>query len=343
MTLKNERNKSLRVEKSSRGTRLRSAAVSSVITLALAVSALPVLNYENNGDSTVHTDSVNYGLQENARSVENYGVSYHSGKIHYNLPGIPSLKLSSHKSLAVKLSGKTAPFSAYRINGIVYLSIKDALGSVNPSAKLSHNASTKTTSVSAAGLVISVTHGGYVMYANDRPLFSFSPALLMNDGNMYVPASALLKALGLSSSASETGLSISGSFKPLAHASKFYREDEVYWLSKIISAESAGESLLGQIAVGDVIMNRVKSSLFPNTIYSVIFDRKYGVQFSPTLDGRIYFDPTYTATLAAKICLEGVSLSDDAMYFLNPKAAQSNWIVKNREYAYTIGNHDFYE
>ena len=225
----------------------------------------------------------------------------------------------------------------------MYLSIKDTLAAVNPQARVSHNTSTKTTSVSANGLVVSVTHGGYVMYANDRPLFSFSPALVMNDGNMYVPASALLKALGLSSTVSESVISISGAYKPLTHASKFYREDEVYWLSKIISAESAGESLLGQIAVGDVILNRVKSNLFPNTIYSVIFDRKYGVQFSPTLDGRIYQNATYTATLAAKICLEGVSLSDDAMYFLNPRVAQSNWIVKNREYAYTIGNHDFYE
>ena len=137
-------------------------------------------------------------------------------------------------------------------------------------------------------------------------------------------------------------MSISGIFKPLTPASGFYREDEVYWLSKIISAESAGETLLGQIAVGDVILNRVKSPLFPATIYGVIFDRKYGVQFSPTLDGRIYLDPTYTATLAAKICLEGVSLSDDAIYFLNPRAAQSSWIVNNRPYAYTIGNHDFY-
>ena len=102
------------------------------------------------------------------------------------------------------------------------------------------------------------------------------------------------------------------------------------------------EALLGQIAVGDVILNRVKSPLFPGTIYSVIFDKKYGVQFSPTQDGRIYSTPTYTATLAAKICLEGISLSDDAMYFLNPRTAQSNWIVKNKRYVYTIGNHDFY-
>jgi N-acetylmuramoyl-L-alanine amidase len=66
------------------------------------------------------------------------------------------------------------------------------------------------------------------------------------------------------------------------------------------------------------------------------------VQFSPVADGTIYNTPTYTATLAAKICLEGTSLSDNAMYFLNPKTAQSSWIVQNRKYAYTIGNHYFF-
>ena len=78
-------------------------------------------------------------------------------------------------------------------------------------------------------------------------------------------------------------------------------------------------------------------------IKEVVFDRKYGVQFSPVLDGRIYNTPTYNATLAAKICLEGVRLSEDAMFFLNPRTAESSWIVNSREYAYTIGGHDFYK
>jgi N-acetylmuramoyl-L-alanine amidase len=159
---------------------------------------------------------------------------------------------------------------------------------------------------------------------------------------MYVSGEALCRALGLKISDNSGKINISGKYAPLKSASSYYREDEVYWLSKIINAEAKGESLLGQIAVGDVIMNRVKSPLYPNTIYGVIFDRKYGVQFSPTLDGSIYATPSFTATLAAKICLEGTSLSDNALFFLNPKTAESNWIIRSREYAYSIGGHDFY-
>ena len=101
--------------------------------------------------------------------------------------------------------------------------------------------------------------------------------------------------------------------------------------------------MLGQIAVGNVVMNRVRHRDYPHTIYGVIFDRKYGVQFSPVLDGSIYQTPTYSSTLSAKIVLEGFSLSEDALFFLAPKIAQSDWIVNHRTYLFTVGNHDFYK
>lgn len=342
MTQKKRKNENAKDLKKGTQVCLRSALVGGAITLALTLNTLPVLNLTKNEGKELHNENVNYSMQAERVAEQTSRESSRAGKINYNLPGLPSLKTSSHTALSVRISGQTQSFSALRMNGIVYLPLEKAVKAVNSSARVSYNTSSRTSTVSATGLYLSVTHGGYVMYANDRPLFSFTPAVVMNDGYMYVPASALTKALGLSFSVSSNTLTVSGNYKPLLPATKFYREDEVYWLSKIISAESSGESLLGQIAVGDVILNRVKSSLFPNTIYSVIFDRKYGVQFSPTADGRIYQNPTYTATLAAKICLEGISLSDNAMYFLNPRAAQSNWIIRNRPYLYTIGNHDFY-
>ena len=134
----------------------------------------------------------------------------------------------------------------------------------------------------------------------------------------------------------------SGDTRLLKSADKFYREDEVYWLSKIISAESRGESLEGKIAVGNVVLNRVRSAQFPNTIYGVIFDKKFGVQFTPVANGTIYQEPTAESIIAAKICLEGYSLSNDILYFLNPKYSTASWVQSNRPFAFTIGNHSFY-
>lgn len=262
-----------------------------------------------------------------------------AGKINYNLPSIKNKSVYAYTRTSAVVGGVSLGNEALHINGIYYLPVRASFNALG--AHVSYNSSTRTVTVTMSGLVLTATDGAYVVYANDRPLFNFSPAVVMSNGRMYIPASTLAKAVGLSMS-TEGGVSLNGSVKPLAHASKFYREDEVLWLARIIMAEAGGESLLGQIAVGDVILNRVKSDLFPNTIWSVIFDRKYGVQFSPVANGTIYNTPSFTATLAAKICLEGVSLSDNAMYFLNPVLAHSNWIVNNRTYAYTIGNHDFY-
>ncbi len=121
-----------------------------------------------------------------------------------------------------------------------------------------------------------------------------------------------------------------------------YNDDDLLWLSRIIHAESSGEPLSGKIAVGNVILNRVKSADYPNTIYGVIFDRNHGVQFEPTLNGAIYNTPNSESIKAAKHALSGTNTVGKCLYFFNPKTAQSNWISKNRPYYTTISNHDFY-
>ena len=121
-----------------------------------------------------------------------------------------------------------------------------------------------------------------------------------------------------------------------------FSDDELYWLSRIVSAESAGETNRGKVAVANVILNRVESPDFPDTIYGVIFDKKYGVQFTPTADGSIYNTPTTDSKIAAKRALLGENVSNDCLYFLNPKIATNFWIVNNRKFYQSIGNHDFY-
>ena len=117
---------------------------------------------------------------------------------------------------------------------------------------------------------------------------------------------------------------------------------DLYWLSRIISAESQGESLTGQIAVGNVVLNRVKSAEFPNSIPAVIFDRKHDVQFTPVSNGTVYLPPTAQSVEAAKRALSGESTAGGAMYFYAPALSQGVWINANRTYLMTIGCHRFY-
>jgi spore germination cell wall hydrolase CwlJ-like protein len=130
--------------------------------------------------------------------------------------------------------------------------------------------------------------------------------------------------------------------KSMVKADAAYDYEDLYWLARVISAEAKGESFTGQIGVGTVVLNRVRSKEFPNTVKGVVFDQKYGTQFTPVANGTIYQTPTASAVVAAKMCLDGYTLSNSVLYFLNPRIATSSWIVQNRKYAFRIGNHDFY-
>lgn len=125
-------------------------------------------------------------------------------------------------------------------------------------------------------------------------------------------------------------------------AYKEYTDDQIDWLARIVSAESKGEPMAGKVGVGNVILNRVESDLFPDTIYGVIFDKKYGVQFQPIINGTIYHTPTAESRIAAKKALEGENTVGNSLYFLNPRTSTNFWIMNNRTYHSTIANHQFY-
>ncbi len=121
-----------------------------------------------------------------------------------------------------------------------------------------------------------------------------------------------------------------------------YDRDSIFWLARIIESESGGEIMEGKIAVGNVVLNRVESKAFPNTIYGVIFDDAYGIQFQPVMNGTVYNEPSQDSYIAAKLALSGSNTAGESLYFLNPRKSTNFWIMYNREYLCSIGNHDFY-
>ncbi len=263
-----------------------------------------------------------------------------SAKTNLTVKGISNTRVGAYPKTAISRNGKATGMSAISVNGTYYIALREFITKMT-NMKLSYSAAAKTLTVSGSGLYMTATDGAYVIYANGRALFDMTPSRIMSDGRMYVPAGSLAKALGLRLSVG-AGIDFSGNVKPLQSADEFYDGDSVLWLARIIHAESRGEPLLGQIAVGNVIMNRVKSSAFPNTIWGVIFDKKYGVQFSPVANGTIYNTPAYSPRLAAMIVLEGFTVSKDIIYFLAPRYAESSWIINSRRYTFTIQNHEFY-
>ena len=121
-----------------------------------------------------------------------------------------------------------------------------------------------------------------------------------------------------------------------------YTDQDLHWLSRIIFAEARGESFEGMVAVGSVVMNRVDHPSYPSSIHGVVFDRRNGIQFSPTANGSINNTPCLQSFLAALDVLEGYRNASDALFFMNPRIAQTSWISRNRAYAFTLDNHTFF-
>lgn len=108
-------------------------------------------------------------------------------------------------------------------------------------------------------------------------------------------------------------------------------------LARLISAEARGESYMGQVAVGAVVLNRVEHPSFPDTISGIIYQKG---AFSCLNDGQFYQPVADSAYRAARDALNGVDPSGGAIYYYNPKTATNTWI-RSRKIITTIGKHVF--
>ena len=209
---------------------------------------------------------------------------------------------------------------------------------------VSWDASTRTATVKKYNLVAKISDRKNYIEANGRYIYLTAPVKNIDD-RLFVPIRpiSLIFSLDVDWNSNSRTVVLKNTTKVFKSAKEVYNENDLYWLSRIINAEAGGESLIGKIAVGNVVINRKNSRSFPNSIYGVIFDRKYGTQFSPVAIGTIYNTPNAESVIAAKICLEGYTVSDEILYFMNPRLATSNWISKNRPFAFRIGNHNFYK
>jgi len=114
-------------------------------------------------------------------------------------------------------------------------------------------------------------------------------------------------------------------------------QTEMDMMARVIYSEARGESYTGQVAVGAVVMNRIQSSLFPNTIKDVIFQPG---AFTAVDDGQYWLTPNRTAYLAAFDAVRGWDPTGNALYYFNPDTATSAWIW-SRPQTVQIGKHIF--
>lgn len=248
---------------------------------------------------------------------------------------------SSATPVNVTVDGKD--FSGGKLIGsVTYVPIKAFSQTVSDN-DVHWDGEKRTVTVSGESSLLNAEIDANYIESKGRILYSENPNIIIED-RAYIPIRTLAKGLGASvewDAKTRTANVLTN--ERFESAEEYYNWNDLYWLAKIINAESEGESLEGKIAVGNVVLNRVGSPQFPDNIYDVIHDKKGGVQFTPVANGSIEKYPGEESFTAAKICLENYRLTDkNILFFLNPVISTSTWVPQNRDFVMTIGKHDFY-
>lgn len=198
---------------------------------------------------------------------------------------------------------------------------------------------TKTMTAFVDGIEITYTEGDEYLCANGR-YFYLPGGCIEKDDTAWFPARVIAKifTLGMSKDEGKNIVHVTtDDMAVLASGETFYNADDVDRLSHIIYAEAGNQPLAGMIGVGAVVMNRVSSDRFPNTIEEVLYAPG---QFDPVSNGSINLKPNAQSVIAAHLALEGYNTVGDSVFFHNPGSSTS--YLNNSTFVVRLQDHVFF-
>ena len=249
-----------------------------------------------------------------------------------------SMADSTDSGLLVDGVHASADVGRYALDGVTYVALAPMAQALNPSAQVAWDGSTATVTTPALRLTAKV--GQLYLEANGRYLY-LPEGVQLSGGRVIVPLWAVAEAFGATvgwnaATGTVTVTRGSGAIQP---GDSYYNQEDLFWLSRVIYAESGNQSLEGKMAVGNVVMNRVKHPSFPSTIEGVLAQKN---QFTTYQSGKLaYRTPNENSVIAAKLVLDGGVVEEvkNALYF---DSAASSWASRNRTCVAVIGGHRFY-
>lgn len=316
------------------------------LTFVQASAPSPTIAFENNEETEAAAIAA-YDTGRQAAEADAVPDNGDADDWQTAIRGFFSMKRSLYETTASAAPQQEAAQTAGAsirslfVNSVTYVSVRDFVTYHCPEASFSYDGS--KVKVSCNDYYMEFFKDAIYYYVNGR-ILPLSSKCFEQDGCFYVPlrALAVIYSYDVAWDKESFTATLADNGKELVSGKDFYDYDDYILLAKLIRAESGNQPLEGKIAVGNVIMNRVDNASFPDTISGVIYDRRCGVQFTTAYNGSLNKAPTEECLIAAKLCLEGYSVTDDSLYFFNPKVSSSNWIKNNRKYVTTIGNHVFY-
>lgn len=241
------------------------------------------------------------------------------------------------------IDNKPAPLTLNKkfYRDTTYVAMVPMVQLLDPSAKISWNQATETVTVTSSKLKLTGKLGQLYIEANGRCLYLTEPLHAENNRTM-IPMAVLIKAMGgkVWWNPENRVTYVTRGNGGITSGSQFYNENDLFWLSRVIYAEAGNQSLEGQMAVGNVVLNRVADPVFPNTVKGVIAQKN---QFTTYQGGKLAErTPSAKSVLAAKLVMDGgvVEETRGALYFDN---SDSSWAATHKTCIAVFGGHKFYK
>lgn len=239
------------------------------------------------------------------------------------------------------INGQPAPLEVNRVlqKETTYVSLAVMARQLDPNAQISWENSTAT--VVTEKLTLTAKVGQLYMVANGRYLYVPEQVQLNQADQVIVPLRTLARAFdaGVGYDVATGVITVTSGTGAIPHGDSFYNQDDLFWLSRVIYRESGNQSLEGQMAVGNVVLNRVASPTFPNTVEGVLAQKN---QFSTYRSGVLRkTEPSASSIIAAKLVMDGgvVEETSGALFF---DCGTNSWAARNKRHIATFGDHEFY-
>ena len=238
------------------------------------------------------------------------------------------------------IDGQPAPLNLgkFQADGVTYVALAPMAQALDSTVQVGWDGS--TVQIYSSRLALTATVGESYLVANGRYLY-LPEGVQMVNSMVTVPLWAVAKAFdaAVGWDASSGTVLVNRGSGGIQSGDSFYDQEALFWLSRVISAESGNQPLAGKMAVGNVVMNRVASPIYPNSVQGVLAQKN---QFTTYRNGALANrTPSQACVIAAKLVLDGgvVEATEGALYF---DSSSNSWAAKNRQYITTLGGHKFY-
>ena len=257
--------------------------------------------------------------------------------------GVSPQELTEQIDTALCVDGEYVSVEVARVqhDGVTYVALAPMAKELDESVQIGWDGSSSTVTVKSSKLSLTAKVGQPYIQANGRYLY-VPEGVQMVGGKVTVPLSVLVKAFDarLSWDAASGTVVVNRGSGAIQSGDSYYNQDDLFWLSRIIQAECGNQPLEGRMAVGNVVLNRVKNPAFPSTVKGVLSQKN---QFTTWKNGALAKrTPNATSVIAAKLVLDGgeVESTKGATFF---DSKSNSWAARNKTCVAVIGNHKFYK